>query len=83
MTVGTPFSPEVSATQSPGSDEDGYRTTADASRSTKRKFEELPMLELEPHEFVIDGVLYCPWSELHPEDEIECDARFVLNRDRR
>lgn len=78
-----PFSADLSATQSPDSDEDGYMTTADASRSTKRKFEELPMLELEPHEFVIDGSLYCPWSELHPEDEIECDDRFDSNRDRR
>lgn len=86
-----PFSADLSATQSPGSDEDGYRTTAEASRSTKRKFEELPMPKLGPQEFVIDGLFYCPWSEWpklpewhpgHPKEEIVCDAMFLSNRDR-
>ncbi|KAG6365355.1 hypothetical protein INS49_006965 [Diaporthe citri] len=83
MTQGASFSPDVSATQSPGTDGDTSSASHDTGGSAKRKFEELPMPQLGRDEYVVGNVFYCPGSEWYPDDDKGCDNGFPSARDRK
>lgn len=83
MTEGSSFSQDSSATQSRDTDGDGFSGSTDVGGSAERKFEELPMPDLGPDEYVIENVFYCPWTAWYPEDEQDCYHTFLSARDRK